>query len=387
MKGHLRQRSPGKWAIILDVREVDGRRRRKWHSFSGTKKGAEAECARLITDMSRGVYLEPSKLTVAAFLDTWLEATKSQVAPRTHERYAEIARKTIVPLIGTVPVMKLRPDQIAAAYAKALTSGRRDGKGGLSARSVHHVHRILKQALGVGVKWGTLARNPAEAVDPPKVERKKMRALDASETATLLDHFRPTRAYLPVLLAALCGLRRGEISALRWRSVDLLTGNLAVSGSMEQTRAGIREKETKSGKARAVALPSLVIEELRAHRVRQGEELLRIGLRPDDDAFVVAQADGQPVQPSGITLAFNRRLASAKTLPRIRFHDLRHSHATQMLASGIHPKIAQERLGHSTIAITLDLYSHVMPGMQENAAAQIDDAIRSALDKRSKSLG
>lgn len=382
MKGHIRERSPGKFAIILDIRDPEtGNRRRKWHSFTGTKRGAQAECARLITEMSRGSYVEPSKLTVADFLEKWIAHARSQVAPRTHERYAEIARKTIVPLIGALPVMKLRPDQISAAYAKALTSGRRDGKGGLSPRSVHHVHRILKQALAVGVKWGTLVRNPADAVDPPKVERQRMRALDAAETAALLDHFRPTRSYVPVLLAALCGLRRGEVTALRWRSIDLERGQMAVSESMEQTKAGIRAKETKSGKSRTVALPSLVVDDLRRHRIQQAEELLRLGVRMTDDVHVIAQADGRPLQPNSLTHEFVRILAKSSALPRIRFHDLRHSHATHLLASGVHPKIAQERLGHSNVGITLDLYSHVLPGMQEDAAAKVDLAIRTAIDK------
>ena len=214
MKGHIRERSPGKWSVILDVRDPEtGKRRRKWHAFTGTKREAQKECARLITEMTTGSYIEPSKLTVAAFLERWVEHTRSQIAPKTHERYAEIAKKTLTPLLGTVVLSKLRPDQISAAYAKALVSGRVDGGGGLSPRSVHHVHRILKQALGLAVKWGTLARNPADAVDPPKVERKHMRALDAAETATLIDHFRSSRAFVSVLLAALCGMRRGEITA------------------------------------------------------------------------------------------------------------------------------------------------------------------------------
>lgn len=382
MKGHIRERSPGNWAIILDVRDPEsGRRKRKWHSFKGTKRGAQKECARLITAIGGGDYVEPGKETVAAFLDRWLEHVRTLVSPRSHERYAELARKNIVPLLGSAVLTSLRPEQISAAYAKALVSGRRDGTGGLAPRSVHHMHRILKQALGQAVKWRILARNPADAVDPPKVERIKMRALDANETATLLAHFRPTRMFIPVLLGVICGLRRGEVTALRWRAVDFDTGNLAIVESMEQTKAGIRTKDTKSGRSRRVALPSLAVEELRRHRARQAEELLAIGVRLTDDDYVFAQADGRPIQPNSLTHEFTRILALAKALPRVRFHDLRHSHATQMLANGVHPKIAQERLGHSSIAITLDLYSHVLPGMQEDAAAKVDAALRAAIDR------
>ena len=177
-----------------------------------------------------------------------------------------------------------------------------------------------------------------------------------------------------------CGLRRGEICALRWRNVDLVTGQLGIAGSTEQTKAGTREKTTKSGRARTVALTTLAVEELRRHKTRQAEELLCIGVRQSDDTYVVAQADGQPLKPNSLTHEFVRFITETR-LPRVRFHDLRHSHATHLLASGVHPKIAQERLGHATIAVTIDLYSHVLPGMQEDAASRVDAALRAALDK------
>jgi integrase len=280
MKGHIRERSPGHWAIVLDLRDPGtGKRKRKWHAFTGTKRQAQTECSRLITEMSRGTYLEPAKETVAQFLDRWLEHTEPNVAPRTLERYQEIARKNLAPLLGHALLMRLRPEQISSAYAKALKTGRRDGTGGLSPRTVHHLHRILKQALSTAVRWNLIVSNPAEKVDPPKVERSKMRALDAGETAVLIAHFRGTRMFIPVLLAVLCGLRRGEIVALRWCSVDLARRQLSVAQSTEQTKSGTRLKETKSGRARTVALPSLVVDELRKHRARQGEELLKIGVR------------------------------------------------------------------------------------------------------------
>jgi integrase len=388
MKGHIRERSPGKWAIILDVRDpATGKRRRKWHSFSGAKRAAHNECARLISEMNRGAYLEPSKLTLAAFLDQWLEQIRSQVAPRTFERYEELARKNIVPLLGQAVLMKLRPAQISAAYAKALASGRRAGGGGLAPRTVHHMHRILRQALALAVKWNLLVKNPADDVDPPKVERGKMRALDPEETAELIAHFRPTRSFMAVMLAVLCGLRRGETTALKWRSIDLDRGEMSIDESTEQTRAGIRSKETKSGRARTVAMPSILVDELRKHRIRQAEELLRLGVRHNDDMPVVAQEDGRPLQPNSLTHEFVRLLARHPTLPRVRFHDLRHSHATHLLASGVHPKIAQERLGHSNVGITLDLYSHVLPGMQADAAAKVDASIRAAIERGANAKG
>lgn len=386
MKGHLRERSPGKWAIVLDVGEPDpktGKKKRKWHSFTGTKRQAQAECAKLITALKAGSYVEPSKQTVGEFLDEWLTFIKPTVAPKTHERYAEICRKSIAPLIGDVILSKLKTDRIDGAFSKALTEGRRDGKGGLSPRTVHHMRRVLIKALGQAVTWERLFRNPASATTPPKVERQKMLAYDAGQTAALLEAFRPTRMFIPVVLAVMCGLRRGEVLALRWRNVDLDSKSLAIVESAEQTKDGVRYKEPKSGRARTVALSSTAVAELKAHRVRQAEEQLRLGIRPDQDSFVVAQVDGSALQPRSLTHEWVRLLAKTD-LPRIRYHDLRHTHASQMLAAGVHPKVASERLGHSSIGITLDLYSHVMPGMQADAAEQVDAALQAAISASQK---
>jgi integrase len=305
MKGHIRRRSASTWAIILDVRDPEtGKRRRKWHSFTGTKRKAQVECARLISEMSRGTHVDPTQLTVATFLDRWLEDMKAQLTPRSHERYTELARKNLVPLIGGLPLTKLQPATISQAYAKALESGRRDGKGGLSPRTVHYLHRILRQALQQAVRWQLLARNPADAVKSPKLERREMKALDADGTAELIEAARETSLFVPILLAVLCGIRRGEIAALRWRSVDLERGQLSVIASAEQTKDAVREKPPKSGRGRTVALLSLVVDELRQYRIQQAESLLRLGVRLTDDHHVVMRADGKPLQPRSLTHAF-----------------------------------------------------------------------------------
>lgn len=388
MKGHIRERSPGKWAIVLDVGEPDpktGKKKRKWHSFTGTKRQAQSECARLIAEITSGGYVEPTKQTVAEFLAEWLKFIKPTVTPKTHERYTEICEKNVGPLIGEVALAKLKTDRIDAAFSKALTEGRRRAGGGLAPRTVHHMHRVLIKALNQAVTWDRLAKNPATATTPPKVERVKMLAYDADQTATLIEAFRPNRMFIPMLLAVMCGLRRGEILALRWRHVDLSDSRrmLSIRESAEQTKDGVRYKEPKAGRARTVALSSMMVAELKAHRTRQAEEQLKLGIRPDDDAFVVAQIDGRPLKPVSLTHEWTRLLAKT-SLPRIRFHDLRHTHASQMLAAGVHPKVASERLGHSTIGITLDLYSHVMPGMQADAAEQVDAALQAAISASQK---
>src|SRR5215471_3640844 len=211
MKGHLRERpkGSGNWAIVLDVRDpTTGKRKRRWHSFAGTKRQAQVEAARLISELQNGTRIDPSRMTVAAFLDRWIEHMQGQVSPRSHERYAELCRKNIVPLLGGLTLTKLQPAHISAAYAKALTSGRRDGSGGLSARTVTHMHRVLREALQQAVRWQLLARNPADAVKPPKVETAEMKTYDVGRPGGLLGLLGGGggRMFIPVVLAGLCGL-------------------------------------------------------------------------------------------------------------------------------------------------------------------------------------
>ncbi len=388
MKGHIRERSPGKWAIVLDVGEKDlatGKKKRKWHSFSGTKRQAQAECARLIAEIKADRYVEPSKQTVSEFFTEWLAFIKPTVSAKTHERYTEICEKNLTPLLGDVILSKLKTDRIDAAFTKALTEGRGASGKPYAPRTVHHMRRVLIKALSQAVTWERLSRNPAAATTPPKVERTKMLAYDAEQTAALIAAFRNTRMFIPMMLAVMCGLRRGEIAALRWDDAEIGDNRrqLSIRQSAEQTKDGVRYKTPKSGKARTVALSATMAAELRAHRVRQAEEQLKIGLRPDGNSFVVAQVDGSPLQPRSLTHEWTR-LLDKTSLPRIRFHDLRHTHATQMLSAGVHPKVASERLGHSTIGITLDLYSHVMPGMQADAAEQVDAALQAAISASQK---
>ena len=384
MKGTIHQRAPGVFLIAIDHgRDARGKRVRKWSTFKGTKRQAQNECARLISAIRGGTYVEPSKTTLAQFFERWLEHMRSQISPKSHARYSELARKNIVPFLGSVMLTKLRPVAISDAYRKALTEGRRDGAGGLSPQTVTHMHRVLKQALGQAVKWELLARNPADAVDPPKSRGAPMQTYDLDQTAQLIEAMRPTRMFIPTLLAVPCGMRRGEIAALRWRSVDLDAARLAVVESAEQVGSRVRYKLPKNGKGRTLALAATMVEELRAHRVRQAEELLKVGVRLSDGLFVVAQTDGSPLQPDSITQDWFRKLEGT-SLPRVRFHDLRHAHATHLLMNGVNPKVASERLGHSKVGITLDLYSHVLPGMQEDAAQRVDAALMAAINKRSK---
>jgi integrase len=387
MRGHLRERSPGHWAIVIDLHDSEtGKRKRKWHSFRGTKREAQVECSKLIAAIKGETYIDPSRQTVAQYLDKWLAYMASQLSPRGLERYTEIIRKNLVPALGAIRLTKLRAGHIAEAYAKALANGRRDGKGGLSASTVVYMHRVLKQALAQAVTWHELVHNEAAGIKPPKVERKQMKVLDTDGTAALIEAARHTALFVPILLAATTGMRRGEIAALRWRHIDFDRGRISIEESAEQSKTNVRYKPPKSGKGRTVALAKSVMEELRNHRVHQAEAVLRLGIRLSENNFVVAQSDGSPFQPRSLTHAFQRFLTTHK-LPRVRLHDLRHTHATAMLKSKIHPKVVQERLGHSTIAVTLDIYSHVLEGMQEGAAEIVDATLQAALAKRRNENG
>jgi integrase len=383
MKGHIRERSKGNWYAVLDITDpATKQRKRKWHKLGARgKKEAQTELAKLITQREQGVYIDPKKTTLGEYLDRWLTAIKPNISPRTFERYSEVVRVNINPMLGQVTLKNLTGLAISDAYARALESGRSDGSGGLSSVTVRYMHMLLKAALKQAVAWRLVHFNEAAAVKPPRAEKKQMTTYDMPRTAKVLEALQGQRIYIPALLAALCGLRRGEISALRWRHVDLEAGYLKIMEGVEQmNNGGVRIKETKSGRARTVALPTSVRDVLRTHKLKQAQDLLRLGIRVTDESFVACLADGSMMRPKYLTHEWLRAVRKAD-VPRICFHGLRHTHATLLLASGVHPKIASERLGHSNIAITLDLYSHVMPGMQEDAVAKVDAAFRTATKK------
>lgn len=380
--GHIRERSPGSWELrySLGTDPATGRRRVATSTTRGSRRDAEKELRRLLRALDTGEHVDPTRTTVGGWLGAWLTAVKDELSPRTHERYAEIVANFLIPELGVLPICKLAPAHIQAAYSKWATGGRRDGKaGGLSPRSRRHIHRIFNAALVRAVEQQVIARNPADAFKKrlPKVEPKEMVTLSPEQSRRLLDVIGHTRVYWPVLLALATGMRRGEVFALRWKHVDLERGSLRVMESLEQTRAsGLRFKSPKTDRTRVITLPAFAVEELRRLKRQQAEELLTLGVRQSDETLVCARADGEPLQPQSLTHQFTRLMSRIPDLPRVRFHDLRHSHATQLLLAGVHPKVAQERLGHASIITTIDLYSHVTETMQADAAARLDQAWR-----------
>lgn len=381
MRGHIKQRAKGSWSIVIDLgRDVTGKRKQKWSTVRGTKKEAQAELSRLLNELNTGEYVEPSRMLVSDYLKRWLkDYAEPSVSPKTAERYAQIISDNIKPVLGNYQLSKLKPLHIQSFYTDCLTSGRKDGKGGLSAQTVLHFHRLLRKAFLQAVKWQLLARNPVDAVEPPRPQRTEMNAINETETALLLEKLTDSPLFTPVLLAVTTGLRRGELLALRWKDINLEEGRLTVNQSLEQTKTGLRFKTPKTERSRRqVPLPGVALDILKDHKRQQNEERLRLGPVYQNNDLVFPRPDGSLMAPDSFSTNFAAFIRRSK-LKHIRFHDLRHSHATQLLLQGVHPKIVSERLGHSNIGITLDTYSHVLPGMQEDAVLKIDASLRLAM--------
>ena len=383
MQGHIRKRGERSWAIIIDLpRGPDGKRRRKWHTIHGSKRDVQRKRTEILHQLETGAYCEPAKMTVKEYLAKWLsDYAATNVSRKTHERYEEIVRNHLEPAIGNLPLPRLQPLHVQECYSGLLKSGRKNGKGGLSKRTVLHVHRLLHTALGHAVKWQLVARNVADAVQPPTPERKEMQALDECQTVWLFEAAQGSRLYAPILTAATTGVRRGELLAIRWPDLNLDAGNLSVRRSLEQTRkGGLKFKETKNRKGRPITLPAILVRALRDHLAEQNEFKKLFGADYQDQGLVFARPDGSIWKPESFTEEYFR--FARKIGVKVRFHDLRHSHASQLLRAGVPVKVVSERLGHSAVGITLDTYSHMLPGMQEEAAQKIDAAFEKVMEEQ-----
>jgi integrase len=384
-QGHIRERSNGSWELrySLGTDPATGRRRIATATIRGDRKAAENELRRLLRSRDTGEHADPNRLTVRQWLTEWHMTVRAEVSPKTHERYGEIVSNLLIPALGHLPLSKLAPSHIQQAYSRWAVTGRLDGKeGGFSPRTRRHIHRVFRSALARAVQQQVLARNPADSFQKrlPKIERSTMITLSAEQSVRLLEAIRHTRTYLPVMLALATGMRRGEVLAVRWKNVDLERSTLRVVESLEQTKGkgSIRFKAPKTDRHRAIVLPAFAVAELRRLKRQQAEQLLALGIRQTEDNLVCSRADGQPLQPQSLTHQFTRLIRRMNDLPLVRYHDLRHSHATTLLKNGVHPKIAQERLGHASITTTLDLYSHVTETIQADAAAQLDTVFQNA---------
>lgn len=374
MKGHIRKRGKT-WAVVVELgKDAQGKRRQKWKTVHGTKKEAEAELARILHELNTGMYAEPERMLVSDYLERWLnDYARSAVSTRTYERYKAIVKGHLNPSIGHLQLAKLRPLHIQSMLSKMEKSGRKNGPGGLSKRTVLHHYRVLHTAMKQAVRWQILPYNPAAGAVPPRPENKEMKVLDEKKIAHLLAVAQGTRMHCPVLVAVTTGMRRGELLGLRWTDVDMDERVLSVRQALSKTADGLVFGEPKTARSRrSISLPLVTEAALRQHRADQAQSKLRLGSVYCDRGLVFPAEDGNPWHPATFTSSW--RMLADRAKVDIRFHDLRHSHATQLLKQGIHPKVVSERLGHSTIMLTMDVYSHVLPDMQKEAADKVDEA-------------
>ncbi len=379
MRGHIVKRGKDSYSIsvYMGVDPATGKKRYQWLSVKGNKRDAEKRLAELLHQLDTGTFVKPDKLLFGAFLDQWLkDYCECNLAPNTTQTYAWFVERHIKPVLGQTPLSKLRPEHLQRLYSDKLNAGRRNGTGGLGERSVRYIHTTIHRALKSAVKLGMVARNVADSVDVPTVKRREMRTMGEQDIGHFLEYARITPYYPLCYLALFTGMRRSELLALKWTAVDLLLCQLSVTRTMHQLHnREIIFRQPKTAKSRRlIALSPSTVAVLREHREAQERLCQTLGITFSEDRLVFCQPDGRPFLPDSITQAW-RHLAHRAGLDGIRLHDCRHTHASLLLKQGVHPKIVQERLGHASIQITLDTYSHVAPGLQAAAAARFDEGL------------
>ena len=373
MQGSIKKRVGARgtsWYAVVDVgRDPTTGKRRQKRVSAPTRKECEALVRSALSAAEQGGGGDAGKLTVRDYLDRWLASIVPAVRPSTHRRYRDLMAGHVVPVVGTVKLAKLSALDVQRLYADRLAAG-------LSPTTVHQLHNVLHRALKQAIRWGLLVRNPTEAVDAPRPANPECKTWSAREVGAVLSAAAGDDLAALWRLALLTGMRRGELLGLTWEDVDLDRGALAVRRTLSRGTGGTWElgtPKTAHGR-RSIALPASCVVALRKHRATQLAERLRLGGLWLDHGFVFTNRTGGPLHVNGLARRFAKLIAAAG-VPTIRFHDLRHTSATLMLANGEHPKIVQERLGHSDVGITLNRYSHVTPDMQRGAADRLDALI------------
>lgn len=390
MPGHLEKRSKTSWTIVIEAGRdpATGKRKRIKRAFRGTRREAEKEMARLITELEKGTYIEPAKLTFGEYLKDWLERRRADnLSPTTLRRYAGIVELRLIPKLGMLPLEKLRPIHLQKWIGEVAEEGRRDGKRGpLEHASIVYHYRVLHKALEDAVKMQLLPYNPANAVTlpkpPPEIEQDEdveegVQVITAAEVEAMLEAAKGTPYYHLLFVAVRTGLRRGELLGLRWKDVDLKAGRLSVRQALAYTPdRGKFFKVPKNKKSRrTIDLSREVVELLKEVKKKQAEAKLFYGQLYQDYGLVFCQTNGEPMHPDTPSSWFPQFLERIG-LPRLNFHCLRHTHASLLLQAGVDIKVISERLGHSSIRITYDLYSHLMPGMQREAVDRLESLLR-----------
>lgn len=369
MRGHgegsIYQRKDGRWTAAISI----GGGRRK-PLYGKTRREVQQKLTAALQAQDQGKLVTEPKQKIRQYLESWLDnQVRRSVRPRTYESY-ELNVRRLNAYIGNTRLDALRPAHLEHCYTQMLD-------GGLSARSVDQAHTVLRIALRRAVRWGLIPQAATALVRPPRPERREIRPLTPTETQTLLSSTASDRLYALWVLLATTGLRIGEASGLQWSDVDLPGGTLAVRHSVQRQKSNglvLSDLKTKRSR-RSIHLAPSTVKALHEHRKRQNEERLSCGSRwkehlgPEwqDRDLVFCSRSGGPVEPATAWRALHRALTRAD-LPLIRVHDLRHTAASYMLVLGVHPKVVQEMLGHSTVTLTLDTYSHVLPALHKDVA-------------------
>jgi integrase len=383
VRGHIRPRGKNNYTIVVDLDpDSEGKRRQKWISVAkylgqpkATKKQAETILTEILQKINNHDYIETEDITLGEYLDHWLENyAKQSVRTTTYDNYTSLIKKHIKPELEHIRLARLSPLHLQEFYNKKLVSGRADGKpGGLSAKTVRELHSLLHKALDQAVKWQTVSKNVARAVSPPRKEKKQINYWTKEEVKTFLADIEGERLYALYYLALNTGMRRGELLGLRWSDLRLEDGYVAVRQNLVKTDSGIMIQEPKTANSRRnISISPKTIEVLKRHKDTQDYEKEKHEEDYNDHGLVFCRLNGLPLYPDGASDQFNRLVKNSK-VKRISFHDIRHTHATLLLVAGVHPKVVSERLGHFSVALTLDLYSHVIPGMDQEASIRLDE--------------
>jgi integrase len=364
-EGSIHKRSDGRWVGVLHLGYANGKRQRKYF-YGETQREARQQLDQARRDHERGLVATGPTQTVAQYLDSWLRDTAQHtLQPRTYLRYEQLVRLHTVPVIGKVALTRLTAQHLSHLYAQKLAEG-------LSPRSVQFIHSVLHRALRQAERWNLIGRNPASLVQAPRPKGQGMRPLSPEESLRFQAAARGDALEALWIMAVRTGMRQGELLGLRWADVDWTASRVQVRHTLERTKGHWRLKEPKTaGSRRSVKLPPVVVQALRAHRAHQNEQRLAVGPTWEDHDLVFCGPLGLPLDGRDLDRRYLPLLERAG-LPRIRFHDLRHTAATVALAAGVNAKVVQEMLGHASVTITLNVYSHVLPTMQDDAVEKVD---------------